>query len=499
MLLIHGYHPFAEDGGVYLAGVEYRLDTSLFPELTPFVAAHLRYSVFSYGLAGLVRMTRIPLPWILLAVYVFSLWLTLFAALRILQRCCLHPIAQFAGVALLAAWGTLPVAGTSLVCLDPYLTARSLSTPLSLLAIGFALDAWPVGTFRTRQDFSSASKRGLLSCLVSLLLAASFHPLMAAYAAVMVVGLRCVRSPFWLRRSAAFVALTVLVAAVVHTLAPPESPAVVLASVSRYYWFLSQWQWYELCGLAGPAGVLSLILLWNRGHASQSVSDLCRAGVLVGCTAILVSLLFAHRDASTHLLARLQPLRMFLLIYAVMTVLLAAALTERLLATRLSLRSCSLLLAAVLFANAAILFAAQRATYPASQHLEMPWRAPYNAWSQAFLWARYNTPKDALFALDADYITQPGEDAQTFRSTAQRSALPDFSKDGGEASITPTLAQLWVQGVAAQTDLSLLDDTTRDARLRPLGVTWMLLRSGAVTQHICPYRNAAVKVCRLGP
>ena len=29
------------------------------------------------------------------------------------------------------------------------------------------------------------------------------------------------------------------------------------------------------------------------------------------------------------------------------------------------------------------------------------------------------------------------------------------------------------------------------------GVTWMLLRSSAVTTHACPYDNGTVKLCRL--
>ena len=111
----------------------------------------------------------------------------------------------------------------------------------------------------------------------------------------------------------------------------------------------------------------------------------------------------------------------------------------------------------------------------------------------AFLWARDNTPVNALFALDADYISLPGEDAQTFRATAQRSALPDYSKDGGEASITPSLATLWQQGVTAQTNLSPNPTPGRDARLLPLGVTWLALRSTAVTTHPCPYDNGTVR------
>ena len=72
---------------------------------------------------------------------------------------------------------------------------------------------------------------------------------------------------------------------------------------------------------------------------------------------------------------------------------------------------------------------------------------------QAFLWIRGNTPKDALFALDADYINAPGEDAQSFRAIAERSALPDYSKDGGEASIAPDLTAAWSIGQAAQRGL----------------------------------------------
>jgi hypothetical protein len=220
--------------------------------------------------------------------------------------------------------------------------------------------------------------------------------------------------------------------------------------------------------------------------------------LFTGITAILVALLFAHQNASTHLIARLQPLRVFLLIYALMAVLLAATLAQRL-AGRLTLPVCASLFCLIYALNAWALFSAQRSIYPASQHLELPWRIPTNPWSQAFLWAHDNTPKDTLFALDADYITQPGEDAHTFRSIAQRSAVPDFSKDGGEASITPSLADLWQQGVLAQKSLSQLDDTTRDARLLPLGAKRMVLRNSAVTQHPCPYRNGIVKVCRLVP
>ena len=123
--------------------------------------------------------------------------------------------------------------------------------------------------------------------------------------------------------------------------------------------------------------------------------------------------------------------------------------------------------------------------------------APRNLWVQAFVWVRGNTAQDALFALDADYINAAGEDAQCFRAITERSALPDYSKDGGEASIAPELAGAWAIGQTAQQGLSEESDAQRTAALRPLGVEWVVMAADAATNFDCPYRNAAVRVCRL--
>ena len=144
------------------------------------------------------------------------------------------------------------------------------------------------------------------------------------------------------------------------------------------------------------------------------------------------------------------------------------------------------------------LLVAERRTYPASAHVEVPWEAPVNGWEQGFVWARDHTPKEALFALDARYITRgKGEDAQGFRAVAERDALADYSKDGGEAAVSPRLTAAWVQGQAAQTGLEQENDTAREAELRPLGVTWVVLEADSITGWTCPYTNDQVKVCRL--
>ncbi|MDQ2924028.1 MAG: hypothetical protein M3R43_00470 [Acidobacteriota bacterium] len=488
ILLIHGYHPFAEDGGLYVAGIESVLNPSLFPHDLAFATATRHYSLFAPFIAQLVRALHIPLPWLLLLAYLAGAWLLLYAAWKIAAQCFRSERAQVYAVALLAAWYSLPIAGTSLLLMDPYVTARTFSTPLSLLAIAFALN------FQWQRKNATL----LLRCVACLALAAAFHPLMATYAAGLIVALLVAKSPSRRVQLSSWIILAVsavLAAALLQIIAPAESAAAIVAATSRYYWFLSQWQWYELLGLAGPLVVLVLLMRYARATLGESGTALCRASIAVGLIAMLVSLLFAHEQFSTHLVARLQPLRAFLLLYAIMTILLGATLAD------LCLRwpRLRILPPLCITAMACVMFFAQRQTFPASQHLELPWGAPTNPWSRAFLWARDNTPTDALFALDANYVTTPGEDAQTFRATAERSVLPDFSKDGGEAAIRPALATDWFVGMVAQKDLSRLTDAERDTHLNPMHVSWLLLLSTATTSNPCPYDNGTVKICRLDP
>jgi hypothetical protein len=493
VLLVHGYHPLAEDGGLYVAGILWKLDPTLFPQYTAFVTEHLRFSVFAPFVAGLVRYSHVPLQWALFLLYLLSIALTLFAARQILRRIIVSESAQLAGVALLAAWWTLPVAATSLMLMDPYLTARNFSLPLSLLAVAFALDDW------RRRPHSP------LACAACLLLAFLFHPLMAGYAITFIILLRVVQRRRAFPLLALLTASALAVAFLIQIHAPPESSALRSAEITRYYWFLSQWHSYELLGIVAPLAIFAALQRQRRIAFSPAATTLCRACTALGLIATIVVLVFARETLATHLVARLQPLRVFVLLYAVMAMLLGAALQQlcftmrpRALALRATLRAFPI---AVLLAFAAIMFTAQRAAFPTSEHLELPWRIAHNPnpWTQAFLWIRDNTPRNALFAIDADYITTTGEDAQTFRATARRSILPDHSKDGGEAAISPALADAWLLGATTQTGLSALDDTARDDRLRPLGVSWVVLRAVAATHHDCPYANSVVKVCRIDP
>ncbi len=511
-LLIHGFHPFAEDGGLYAAGVEYALDRSLFPHYTAFVTEHLRFSLFAPAIALFIRLTHLSLAATLLLLDIITAVCTLLSARALLRRCTPDPAAQLAGLALLAAGWTLPIAGTSLYLMDPYVTARSFCMPAALLAIAFALDVWPSPTTTSRLLMHPA-----LGCFACIVFAAAFHPLMAAYALLFVVAIRATASQRLLLSWSLLTGTALLACALLNVLAPADTPAETAAVITRYYWFLSQWHWYERLGLLGPVVMLAIVLFATRFPRAQPTTfapagcsprnTLARAAIFLGVLYTACALLFAHEAARSHMVARLQPLRGFLLLYAAMLLLLGAEgyrTCANAMATAASRDRRTVLRALPMLASVAMaagMFAAACATYPASPHIEWPWRAAQtpNPWVQAFLWARANTPRDALFALDARYVNTDGEDAQTFRAISLRSALPDYSKDGGEASITPSLATPWLAGADVQASLSTLTDSKRDKRLQPFGVTWMVLQSHAATTHPCPYANTAVKVCRLQP
>ena len=477
-LAIQGFHPYAEDGGLYVAGIKKMLDPSLYRVRPEFVLAPMRFSPFAAAVAEVSRICHLPLPWLLLALYAASIWATLFGGWMVISRCTASLTARCAAVSLFACWLGIPIAGTSLMLMDPYVTARSLSTPLTVLAIAWGMDAL------------AGSLRAAILCALALTLAA-VHPLMAAYALATVVVLVVVGSRrVGVRRWGPLLlgGFAIFVAAILQTLAPRESQHYVAAAMTRSYWFPLGWQWYEIIGLVAP---IAILLALGRRSENTRWRLLARMAVTLGFISLIVAILFSRVGLSSHLVARLQPLRCFQIVYEVMILLLGAWLGDRWL--KLKVWRWGILLTLL----GGIMFVAQRSIYPASEHFEWPGMVPRNQWSQAFVWIRDNTPKDALFALDAHYITRDDEDAQSFRGIAERSVLADYSKDGGETSITPALADAWIEGQTAQAGLDTEDDASRTAKLGPLGVGWVVLAKPSTTAWVCPYENATVKVCQL--
>ncbi len=490
---VHGYHPYVEDGGLYVAGIKRVLDPGMYPHRSEFVLEHLRFSVFAPMVAAIVRGSGLSLEIVLLLLQLASFWTTLLAGWMLAARCYSRREARVGAVSLLAVWLTLPIAGTSLMLMDPYVTARSFSTPCALLALVGAL-----AFLLPKESMPSARWRGLALCGVSLTVAALVHPLMAGYALTCVLALAAALPSNRNTRAIASIGLCLAglgTAMAIQCMSLPESIAYLNVAMTRRYWFLSQWHWYEWIGIAAPLLIMGWFGAARRHEGNEKRIVLARMAVIIGSTATMVAVLFARVGLATHLVARLQPLRVFQLVYVVMILTIGAELAERVLRRR------TIRWVAVFGTLATIMAVAERQTFPASAHIELPpelhWSASNNAWVQAFLWIRQNTPKDALLALDADYITKPGEDAQCFRAIAERSALPDYSKDGGEASITPDLTGAWMEGEAAQSGLSDTSDAHRVASLKPLGVDWVVLERSATTAFVCDYANEMVKVCRL--
>jgi hypothetical protein len=469
VLVVHGYHPLADDGAVYVTGIKKLANPSLYRTDGVFALSPTHFSIFAHVLAPLLHWGGLPV--LLLICQVASIFLFLLGAWQVATRIFSDRRSCWGAVLLAACCFTLPVAGTSLSIMDPYATARSFSTPLSLFALAAVLDEnWP-------------------GSILWLVLTALLHPLMAGYTAITMMTLALARRKMW-RALGLMLGLGWLLSGVIFLATHPADAGIAYnrAALSRSYFFLSSWRWYEYPGLVIP--VLLLGFTGFRSGLPWAARALAITATCLGSCAVLTSLCFVHRSGSL-LLARLQVLRTFQFVY-ICGVLLAGGMLGRL--AQQHRRA----MAVLYFLVAAALFAGQRLTYPESNHVEWPGIKPRNQWREAFLWIRDNTPSDAIFALDNDYIESAGEDAQGFRATAERSAVANWFKDGGIASNFPEAAAPWWEGSMATEQLNRTSDEQRLARLQPLGVTWIVLPAGVSTGFPCPFTNARVRICRLG-
>lgn len=467
---LHGYHPYVEDASIYVAGIERQIDASLFVSDAAFVDGHTKLSVFSHFMAAIVHHLHLPLDLLLLLTYFVSIAAFLSACHLLAGRIFASQSARWSATLLAAACFTLPAAATSLLLMDPYVTARSISTPLSLFAIIACLDrAWP-------------------RLAVFTVLTVAMHPLMGFYLVdflLIFILLDQHQSKAAIGICAGvFVFCGLITLISVHS---TISTAYREAALSRTYYFLSNWRWYEVMGLLAPMALMSLAAL--RAGSRSLVGKLCTACVLVGATACLVSLCFVH-PAHPDLLMRLQVLRSFHTIYVLGLVMLGGCLGSYLWARGSWMAVTFLLLISV------GMFTSDPKLCPASAHIDWPGSATDNPWRQAFLWIHANTPPDAIFAADPHIFGNTGEHSLGFRAISERGILTDV-KDEGVASLFPSIAPAWSQLVAAQQNLDHLDDGLRVERLRRYRVTWLLLSPNAETAFSCPYRNSDVAVCRL--
>jgi hypothetical protein len=469
-VLVHGYHLGVDDSAIYLPAAKRVADPNLYPFGAEFFLSHARLSVFAGLVGGSARLSHLPIDLAIFGWHVASIFLLLAAAWRILGCCFENSHARWSGVALLAATLSVPVAGTALVIMDPYLTARSLSTPATLFAVGGYLSNRP------------------RPALAWLLAAAAVHPQMAVYGAFFIAAMALLERLRTLRAasSPAFGALIGL--PFLLEFAPPRGPARACL-LARTYFFVSTWSWDEWIGVFAPLVLLGWFIAAGPRHTLPAFRRLAMASLPFGLAFTAAAAVVAVPGLESF--SRLQPMRSFHLVYAIFFLLLGGLIGEYALGTR-AWRWVALLVPLALG-----MVLVQRTTFPASRHVEWPGARGGNTWTSAFLWIRQNTPKDAVFALDPDYMARPGEDAHGFRAVAERSVLADNLKDSGVVSLFPQLGEEWESQVAAQRGLDRFQpaDFRRLAARYP--VTWILTARPGPEGFDCPYQNGELAVCRL--
>ncbi|MFB3777176.1 MAG: DUF6798 domain-containing protein [Bryobacteraceae bacterium] len=454
-VMVHGYHPAAEDAEVYLPSVFKLLDPSLYPHDAAFALAHARLTLFPYLVAGSIRLSHLPVGVALLAWHLASIFLLLWACHRIARLCFRGSPAVWGGVALVAGLLTIPVAGTALYIMDQYLTSRSLATPGAVLVLATALEG----------------RRG--RALLWALFTVAVHPLMGVLAAALWGSYELVR----VRQSLAVAGVFLLA---------PVTPAYEEVLKKLPYHMITKWAWYEWIGAIAPMAILA----WIGRQRPGPIQTLGRALVIFQAVFLVAGLAVCLPGLAS--LSRTQPMRSLHLVYILMFLLIGGLLGEYV------LKRHAWRWALLLVPLSGGMWYAQRQLFPATPHLEWPWTDSPNPWVRVFRWIRTNTPKDALFALDPEYMSLPGEDHQGFRVLAQRSRLADAAKDSGPASLMPELAEEWLAQVEAQRGMSRFQAADFEGLKTRYGVSWVLLARASPQGLACPYQQGGLSVCRIG-
>jgi hypothetical protein len=478
-LLVHGYHPFAEDAEIYLPGVEKILHPNLFPADQQFFLSHASLTIFPNLVAWSVRATHLPLDVTLFAWHIASIFLLLLACwylggILFSTATWTGRMGQLGGVCLIAALLTIPVAGTALYIMDQYLNPRNLAAFAAIFAVSATLE------------------KKYLRAIVWLGFGVSVHPLMAAFAlsfCVLLVAMERLETKISFSWAQVATGVACLLPFGI-SLSPPSSPAYHAAAMRHEFHYIQLWRWYEQLGAVAPVFLFWWFSRIARKSRWRKLEFVCRALIVYNLIYFFAALV-VDLPARFESLARLQPLRSLHLLYMLMFVIMGGLVGELVLKNRMWRWL-------ALFVPLSIgMFLAQRSLFAASAHIELPGKAPANEWEQAFVWVRGNTPVDAVFALDPNFMQLPGEDETGFRCLSERSRLADLSKDSGAVSMFPPLADEWWAQVQAQSpwkNFRVADFLRLKAKY---GVTWVVVQQPGVLGLNCVYQNRVVQVCSI--
>jgi len=463
--LVMGYHPGLEDDGVYLTATKANLNPALFPHNADFFRLQMQATVF-------VQWTGIPLAWAELFWQFASLFVILWATARIAGMLFAESRAKWAAVAMVAAMFTLPVAGTALNIADQHLHPRNLATALILVAVSRILEG----------------KRW--QAVPLLMLAFALHPIMAtlgiSFCIFEALALTAQAAPLPMR-----IAESTLAAAMpLSWILEPASPAWRQALNTKSYYFLFHWTWYEWLGALAPLFLFWVLSRVALRHGQTRLSRFALAVVAYGVFQQIVAMAMLAPN-SLERLTPLQPMRYLQLVYIFMA-LAAGGLLGRFL-----LRDQAWRWAVYLLVFNGSMFLVQWELIDVGAHLEMPQMSSANPWLQAFEWVRKNTPQDAYFALDPQYLASPGEGFHSFRALAERSQLSDGIKDVAVVTQVPTLAAAWQQQQLAQAGWLHFQLADFEQLKQKFGVDWVLVDYPAAAGLACPWHNDALTACRI--
>jgi hypothetical protein len=463
-ILIAGYHRGIEDDAIYLPGIKKLLNPALFPHDAQFFAKQTNAFVILRAVAASARLTRIPLEWILLVWHVTSVFLLVTGCWYVAGLCFSGLTERFAAVALVCCLLTMPVAGTALYIADQHLHPRTLECAAMLFAIGSVLD----------RRYKSAIACSFVALLV--------HPLMAAFGIAYLILLVLPLGRLFPLRIGMSAALQLPI------ITRPNA-AWREAALTRSYFFLWQWAWYEWVGIFAP-----MVLLWWFGRigkkiGSPDVTKLCNRlvvfSVIMSAAGIVVGI-----PARLNWLAPIQPMRHLQLVYLLMLLVGGGLLAHYV------LRNHVWRWLVLFIPLCGGMFYAQRVSFSTSSQIELPGLQPSNRWARCFLWIRENTPREAYFAVDPRYMDRPNEENIGFRALAERSKLADYSKDAAVVAVAPDLAPVWKKQIES---MSGYQNFTREDFLQlrtEFGTDWALAEK-EVSGLNCPYFKDNLAVCRI--
>lgn len=469
--MVMGYHPGMEDDGVYLTAVKSDLHPDLYPHDADFFRLQLQATLFDRSISSFVRVTHIPLAATELLFQFASIAIILGACWSIARILFDDERVQWAGVALTAAMLTLPVSGAAIYLADQHLHPRNMATALVLLAVSRIL------------------RNRLWQAVPLLLVSFVLHPIMALLGISFCFFLTmALLEPVhaWLRSLRDAFASAVPLGWIF------ESPTASWhrALETRSYMFLYRWTWYEWLGAIGP-----LVLFWSlwRLALRRGEPKLARFAVAVfayGLVHQIASMLVLASPALVRL-TPMQPMRYLQLVYVLMVLIAGCLIGKHFLEAN------PLRWAAFLILPCLGMFAAQRTLFAQSPHLELPGVRSTNPWLESFAWIRSNTPVEAYFAVDPNYLASPGENYHSFRALAERSQLADTIKDTAVVTQVPELGPLWEEQTDATAGYQHFKLADFQRLKSQFGVDWALVSYPAPAGLDCRWHNGALSVCEI--